>query len=59
MALVAAKKITTKVHSETIFATKMLGKLMGSGIRIVNRGGPEKGRPIRALSRIPSPPWKT
>src|ERR1017187_1086227 len=35
MALVATKNITTKAHSDTIFAAKMLGKLMGSGIRMV------------------------
>src|SRR5580704_11816743 len=35
MAFVAAKNMTTKAHSDTILATKMLGRLMGSGIRMV------------------------
>src|SRR5271154_3171014 len=60
MALVAAKKITTKAHSETILAAKMLGKLMGSGIRMVKsrRSGKRAShsrtvtKPITAMENV-------
>src|SRR5271168_3443346 len=35
MALVAAKNITTNAHNDTILAAKMLGRLIGNGIRMV------------------------
>src|SRR5271154_4509587 len=35
MALAATKNIITKAHNDTILAAKMLGKLIGSGIRMV------------------------
>ena len=35
IALVAMKNSSTKAHSETIFAAKMAGRRIGSGIRIV------------------------